>query len=92
MRRKPVPLTKEGKTGERIDTNTFVASAVHQVSFHIKERQNRPGVDFINCFTHYADPSRLAPHFYTTKSFSKPGRRVQKLGVGHKPVHEIETQ
>jgi hypothetical protein len=31
MKRKPVPLTKEGKTGERIDTNTFVASAQHQV-------------------------------------------------------------
>jgi hypothetical protein len=31
MKRKPVPLTKEGKTGERIDTNTFVASA-HQVT------------------------------------------------------------
>jgi len=26
MRRKPAPPTKEGKTNERLDTNTFVAS------------------------------------------------------------------
>ena len=44
----------------------------------LKEEFHSPGVDFINCFTPYAELSRLAP----VKSFSKVGRRARKLGVG----------
>ena len=44
----------------------------------LKEEFHSPGVNFINCFTPYAELSRLAP----VKSFSKVGRRARKLGVG----------
>ena len=37
----------------------------------------RPWVNFVNCFTPYADPYRLTPTFTPQKSFSKVRHRAQ---------------
>ena len=41
MRRRPLPLSKEGNTGERIDTNTFVSQVDKQTNRQTDKQTNR---------------------------------------------------